>query len=292
MVLLSVVSYFGQNEVKYSVISDQPPEPTLNINLSLLDFDFSTKNLDGASLNIGAFGFARLTERIEANFDIRKSYFVIGKFSFADYPGNFESSVGGSFSLGTKTVTKPTAVVLDFKEEFGYKEKTETTTSITIPANRFIANRVRGGIYFKRGPYSPEALNFESVLNPPVSYMTLTSFGIYAGIVRRSVTNVFIDTDKYGKAYNSAGRDLFIDALIVPVNNFREIESGDNVTSEVRSYANNIPVGFRAGWRLYQIEKKALTNKKFGLCGSVEVGFKPYLGWFMGGTLGLTIVKK
>ena len=144
----------------------------------------------------------------------------------------------------------------------------------------------------KRGPFNTDELTTED-LATPIDEMSLTSIGIYAGLTRRSLKNIFVDVDGYGVNFNSIGDDYALDLIFVPVNIFRDLNADhENVSETIRGQLGNFPIGFRIGWYRYQIEKKTRTGKKFGLSASFETGIKPYQGFFINGGLGLTLVKK
>lgn len=103
-----------------------------------------------------------------------------------------------------------------------------------------------------------------------------SSFGIYTGILSKTITNIIIRDDVYGKAYNSIGTSIYFDALIVPVNKFKDLNANGNVVSDiVHDYKTTIPIGFRIGLRKYHIEKKEFTGKKFGMSLTAEARYKP-----------------
>jgi hypothetical protein len=298
--LISAGSIAAQ-QVKYKLIHDNPPTPRLNINLEYFNIDVGVNNLDGMSFNIGSFGYFEPTPGIGLQYNFKKSIFTFGKLGNEGLPGNLDLSAGGYLFFQNKVVKKPTKVVL--KNEYkgttystnwkGEMVKTthEEVTFMTIPAQRRIMRGLRAGYYMKRGPFGGD---FEG--DVPFSTSTplgLTSIGVYAGVTMRSIKNVFIDTPDYGVQFNSIGDDFVLDLLIVPVNIFRDPnnETAPNVSEAVRESLGSNPFGLRIGWYRSQIEKKAVTGKKFGMAAGFEAGFKPYQGLFFNGSLGITIIK-
>ncbi len=295
-------SLFAQSNTSYKVLHDGPPNPTLNINLEYFGLDMGVKNIDGASFNVGTHGFFEPVDGIGAQWNLKRSFLTFGRVGSELYPANLDLSAGGYFMFQTKTVQKPTKVVL--KSEYKGSEysrniqgdlvetRTEEVTFMTIPAQRTLQTGFRGGYYMKRGPFNSDDIESES-LSSPLYEMSLTSIGIYAGLTRRSLKNVFIDVDGYGVQFNSIGDDYALDLIFVPVNVFRDLNNeGENVSATVKDQLGNFPIGFRIGWYRYQIEKKSRTGKKFGLSASFEGGIKPYQGIFFNGGLGLTLVKQ
>ncbi len=295
-------------KVDYKVEYDNPVEPKLLINLRLLDVDLNTgiQNLrtDNTSINTGIWGYYKILDPLEVELDLTKSYLALGKLGFTDYPGNTEISLGSNFFLTTSTKVNPkTKVVLKSETKRDYRENKDitTTTFIKIPAKRKVSLGVRGGLYYKSGPFNYRDYAYDAnALSYPFEETRITSTGLYAGLIRRSVTNIAIRDDKFGKSINSRGFDLLFDVMLVPVNTFKNLddEVADderNVTQEVKDYdgpgGSNSPLGFRVGYKLYQVEKKKITGKKFGISSTFYAGYKPFQGWFIQGGLSVTLVK-
>jgi|GEM_PF-2034774 len=283
--------------VDYKILYDDPVAPKLSINLDLISMDMGVKNLDGSSINIGTFGYFEPVAALGAQWNIKKSILSLGKLGYKEFPGNLDASLGGYFMLQRKTVTKSTRIILS-REYKGttysknvsgdrMKTTTEEVTFITIPAKRYVQRGLRGGFYFKRGAFTSENVEI-----PGIDEMSLTSMGVYGGITARSIKNVFIETSTNGVQYNSIGDDFALDVLFIPVNSFRDLNDDNNpVGDQVRTTLGNFPLGFRLVWLRYQVEGKAKTGKKFGYAGSFEGGYKPYQGWYIGFSYGITLVK-
>lgn len=306
-VLLSI-NVLSQN-VDYKVEYDNPQEPKLLLNLSLIDIDMNSgiKNIrtDNISINAGIWGYYKIFDQLEAEIDLKKSYLTAGRIGFKDYPGNFETSLGANlFFKSTTKINPKTRVVLksETNRDYGRNQDVTTTTFITIPAKRKVSLALRGGLYQKYGPFNyGDYAEDDNVLIPPFEETSISSLGIYAGLLRRSITNIAIRDDKYGKSINSGGTDLIFDVLFVPVNTWKSLrdavaaEEGENVTQQVKDFdgpgGSNSPIGFRLGYKTFQVEKKKVTGKKFGISGTFYIGYKPYQGWFVQGGFGITIVK-
>lgn len=291
----SLVAY-GQ-QINYEVLKDEPYEPNVSINLDFFNLDMNTDvsniRLDNMSMNLGLFGFVQVLNPLEVDFNIHKSWFTIGKLDFKEYPGNFELNTGVNFWLTNRNVTKNTKVVLASSEERTSSTQTTTTTTyIMVPAKHIKRFGLRGGIYHKSGPF-----NFDDYTGGEqsvgIEQTKISSMGIYSGLTFRNITNIIIKDDKFGRSLNSAGRDVYFDALIIPVNRFKDLNAEKALVSEtVKDVKTTSPIGFRIGFRLYQVEKKEMTLKKFGIAGIGEFGYKPYQGWFLTAGFGLTLVKR
>jgi len=285
---------FGQN-FAFDIIKDEPIEPRISVNLDYFNLDLNTEisaiRLDNMSMNIGLFGYVKTLPFLDIDYNVHKSWLVFGKLGFKDYKGNTEVNTGVNFWLTKRVVRKDTKVVLNVEEDRGIDEVTRTTTYVMTPANHLKRFGLRGGIYGKSGPFNfddyADGQNFSEVEETKIS-----SYGIYGGLTFRRIINIIIKDDAYGQSFNSAGRDLYIDGLFVPINRFKDLNAeGALVTDEVKSFRSQMPFGFRLGYRIFQVEKKTFTGKKFGMCGIGEAGYKPYQGWFISAGFGLTLVK-
>ena len=308
-VLISLNTF--SQKVDYTVIKDEPVEPKLLLNLSLVDIDLNSgiQNIrtDNISINAGLWGYYKVINQLEAELDLKKSYLTAGRIGFKEYPGNFELSLGGNFFFSSVDKINPkTRVVLksDTRRDYSEGKDYTTTTYIDIPAKKRVKMGLRGGLYYKRGPFNygnySEDPDNNTITLGGVEETSISSFGIYAGIMRRSLRNIVITDKKYGKSKNSGGTDLILDVLFVPVNTFRDLradipDSERNVTQEVKDFdgpgGSNSPLGFRIGYKVYPVEQKKITGKKFGISGTFYMGYKPFQGWFVQGGFGVNIVK-
>ena len=286
-------------KVQYEVLSNEPPStPRFSLNSDLVHLDMMYRTLDGYSMNAGLWGhFEPVHEKIGLQYLFRKSYFAFGRLGEKSFPGNTEIEAGGYYVLNQKIKNKQTKVVL--KKEYSGSEfstnvsgdlvetRTETTTFIMIPADHKKLFMARGGFYLKQHGNSTDYI--EGYSGP--EYVKFTSTGLYAGINFRNISSIFIDTDEFGVQFNSIGRDIYLDVMILPVNSFSDIENGTNINKEIKPNLTAFPIGFRAGYRLFQVDKKKKTGKLLGLCGNMEVGFKPFIGFTLSAGVGFTFVK-
>ncbi len=281
--------------VNYEIVKNEPIEPKISINLDLFNLDFNTgiKNirLDNMSANIGVFGYVKIIDKLEVDFNIHKSWFTLGKLGYKNYSGNTEVNAGVNFLLNNRTRVKNVKVVLKQTKSTFADETTTTTTYIMVPTNQIKRFGVRGGLYQKTSPFNFR--DYSDGSGGVIEETKYSSFGIYAGILSKTITNIIIRDDVYGKSYNSIGTSIYFDALIVPVNKFKDLNANGNVVSDiVHDYKTTFPIGFRVGLRKYHIEKKEFTGKKFGMSLTAEAGYKPYQGVFINAGIGLTLVKK
>jgi hypothetical protein len=290
--------------VNYKVIKDEPIEPKVSVNLDIFNIDINTKikrlQVDNISFNLGTFGHVMPVNFAGVDFNIHKSWLVAGKLGFKEYPGNFELNLGGFFFFTNRTVTKLKTRVVLKSSSSTYNNKTVTTTTfIEMPAQKQKRFGVRGGIYQKSGPFNFEDFSDDPNDNfdppPPFEYAKYFSFGFYGGLLWRNITNITIETDQYGKCGTSGGTDVYLEAMVIPVNKFTALDplytGPKDATALIKGVGSEAPVGFRIGFKKYQVEKKAITGKKFGRAGIAEFGYRPYIGWFASAGVAITLVK-
>lgn len=297
-ILLTASLNYGQ-QIEYKVLSNEPPKtPRFSLNTDFIHIDMMYRTLDGYSLNAALWGhFEPVEEKIGLQYLFRKSYFAFGRLGNKSFPGNTEIEAGGYYVINSRLQSKPTKIVL--KKEYKGSEyninaqgaivetRNETTTFIRIPAEHKKLFMARGGFYFKQHGNSTDYI--DGFAGP--DYVKFTSVGLYAGVNFRDISSVFIDTDEFGVQFNSIGRDIYLDLMILPVNTFANIENGDNVNDEIKSEVSALPIGFRAGYRLFQVDKKKKTGKLLGICGNLEAGYKPFIGFTLTAGCGFTFIK-
>lgn len=301
---LFIVSTVGNSQqVNYKVLSnDSEIDPFVIVNLDLFQLDMGVNNLDGTSFNVGLWGIVEPVDRIGVDYSFKRSWLTLGQIGFNDYPSNTDVSLGGYFVFSKGTKERNKKVTLDMKYggttySTNYKgervsTRTETETYIMVPSSVYRQTGVRGGYYHKSGAFGMS--DFEE-LPEDFEYAKISSNGFYGGVFLRRVINIFIDTDKYGVCFNSAGNDFYLDALLLPGQEFTNLQPTNptnvDISSTVAEALGEGNIGFRFGYKIYQMEKKAKTGKHFGLSGMFEVGKLPYQGWFVNGGIGLTLVK-
>ncbi len=294
LTFLSFISYSQSSysssqggTVNYKITDQNAPHPSLVLNFDFVDLDFGVKNIDGASLNLGLRGYVLATDQIGIDYSFQKSW-LTGNLSGS----NVDFELGGHFLLSDNIKNKNTKIILDYDISKNYDgpRTTETisSTTIFIPAERRILRGVRGGLIGKSGPIGVN--DIEGVISADAN---LNSTGIYAGVIQKSLINVFAEVTGRGIMYNSSGRDISFDVMYFPSQSFKIDDSeGIELTSDI---IENELDGGSLGWRVvytqYQIEKKTKTGKLFGMTQQYEFGVKPYQGFYFGASLGLTLIK-
>jgi hypothetical protein len=303
--LTLIANTYSQN-VNYKILQNDPQNfyPKLNLNLMLGGIEMGIKNIDGTSIYTGAHGFYMLNDRMGAQASFCFPLLTLGRLGFADYPSAKSFEAGGLLFLSKNSKMKKIKVIL--KMERGTNtdgREVQTTTYIMVPGTQEVELGFRGGFYSKTGPFGLRQQKITQLEAAGIQNTSLTSVGLYAGVVRRTLNNMLISTDNFGKCMNSLGSDIYADLMIIPYNNFTLLKSpdsystgsfkkGDNATDEINKYIKSSPLGFRIGWTGYQIAPKSVTGKRFGMSFNFEGGLMPYQGWFVKGGISITIVKK
>lgn len=277
ILMLSVSYLYSQDLIQYKVLKNDPAEPKNSLNLEFMNMDVNTKFVDNLSFNIGLFGYSKLSNKLNVAYQVNKSYLVLGKLLNKQFPGNLDINAGVQIFLTDNTFNRNVSIVLESKDKTVGKTTYTMTKSLSVPATVRKKLGIQGGAIVKRSAF--EFADTENLL-------AHTSIGFYTGILSRKITNIVIYDDKYGNSFKSFGSDIFFDALVLPVNTFKSVETG------LAEKHKSQPFGFRCGYRLYQVEKKAYTGKKFGISGTASFGYRPHQGWNLSAGIGISILKQ
>lgn len=284
--------------VKYTVLQDDPQNyiPKLNVNIEFMQMDAAFNNIMGMSFNAGVFGVAQATKKIGIHYGVRKSYLSFAKMGNKDAKGNLDLTAGVFFLPLQRSKTKNLQVNLKSKTSYNNSgNRVETTTFIKVPGTVLKSKGLRAGTFYKSTGF-----DLSSVLEANDSKLEFANFnttGIYAGLMSRKLVNLICDVDGYGKRFNSIGDEFYLDATLNIISNFNRLPnnpfaSNSEYNKFVKDNVKSSPIGFRLGWTRYQIAPKSVTNKKFGSSASFEAGYRPYQGWYVTGSIGLTLIKK
>lgn len=296
--IFGLASAYAQN-VNYKVTYDNPDfQPLLNVNLSYLDVDLPFSSLDALNLNANIWGFFEPVKGIGADFKLRRSYLTMAQLGYKSPPSFNNYELGGYFRFGGYLKKKPTPVILEYiydTDEFDGNKRTTSMKSIVVEALQKRDFLLRAGFMHLSSPINTDEVKDANDLNIFADNIGRASLnGLYAGIAMRTFRNVFVETDQFGDQFSSMGRTLYADVILGGTTLSDPYEDPANLAfneDAAKDAIGSLPVGFRLGWSTYQIEKKARTGKKFGMSTNYEVGYRPYLGWYISGGLGLTLVK-
>lgn len=290
---------FGQ-EINYKITYDNPDfQPFLNLNVSYFDVDVPVSSIDAINFNAGVWGFFEPIKGLGADFRFRRSYLTMAQLAYNSPPSFSNFELGGYFRIGGYLKKKPTAVVLDVEwdtDQWDGPKRTFAMKSMAIQALNKRDYLVRAGFYHVGSPLSTDEVtdaNDQNIFADGLGQASVN--GLYAGIAMRTFKNVFIETEQFGDQGTSMGRTLYFDAIFAGTtisDPYEDPSTGLSFDEEAAKEAiGSLPLGFRVGLSTYQIEKKARTGKKFGMSTNYEAGYRPYIGWYISGGLGFTLVK-
>lgn len=281
--VILICSHFYSQQINYTVTHNQPIFPKYSLNLDLMNMDANFKNSDNLSFNAGLWGYAQILGGLEAQFNIQKSYLQLARLVNKKYVGNLEASVGAAYFL--KQVNRGENVRVVLSEKTSYDGRYTLTKYLMVPGTVSYKLGVQGGAYYRSSPYEFEVQYDSKDLN-------MTNFGFYAGAVIKRSTSLKISYNGKNTALYSGNWDFFADALILPVSSFKDTQTQVAISSSDKELIKQSPLGFRAGCRLYQADKREITGKRFGVCYTGTFGKKPYQGWFLSASIGITLLKK
>ncbi|MES2381405.1 MAG: hypothetical protein V4538_10225 [Bacteroidota bacterium] len=291
IVAILFITQLGQlnaQNVSYKVLEDDPDTKNIFIAANVFDINAYMANM---SLGYNIYANAFLGKRFQADVDYRKAYndAGIGIFSPKDLTKNFQIRLGGQFNLVNKLARKNARVVLSSFSSGGFTH----TTFISVPANFRRIFAVRGGLqYFynncrtDNGANNSRAANDDDmrakingqvvVLTDPNNFetvnYTVNTFGIYGGLSYKSICNIIIDAESWGKKGRSVLSDFYADVLFCPLvsydikpnSNQAYLKDADlNISENKPSY-----LGWRFGWQAALGRKVAFTTK-------MEIGQQP-----------------
>lgn len=257
----------------------------------MADIDFPLSLLDASSFNLGLWGYYEvLPERLQAEWFVRHSWLPLGRLTEKGLPHTAEANIGENFFLVSRTLNKNLKVTLKVTEEYKYSEGVAYTYEKYIMAPGTVQQYMglRGGLYYRRNLY---ILDDSDTGLPYELSGTMQSVGLYGGVIVSRTQNLFVKVKNYGLRYNSIGSSMYADLLIVPVNTFTNIPLGTSDKDVAKQALPDFPIGIRLGYKLYQVAPRSKTGKRFGLSAAFEAGYKPYLGLFAYGGLGMTLIK-
>lgn len=278
--------------ISSKVVEDNPDTKNLYIAFNILDISAYSANM---SLGFNAYASATLANRFQLDFDIRKAWNDdgIGIFSPQDLTKNFHIRAGGQLYLSSKIKRANTRVVLSSYSSGKYTH----TTFINTPANKRKIFAVRGGLqYFynncrtDNGAGNSRAANDNDMkaklngkvqlLSDPVNFetvnYTVNTMGIYAGLGYKTIVNLILDVEGWGRKGNSSSNDFYADVLFAPLVSYavkpnqKQAYLADadlNISENKKAY-----LGWRVGWQAY-MGKKIMFSVK------TEVGQQPGNGF-------------
>lgn len=298
LILLLSIGVKAQN-VQYEITYDNPDfRPFWNLNLSYFDVDVPVLNLDAINFNAGIWGNVEPVEGIGIDYRYRRSYLTMAQIGYKSPPSFSNFELGGYFRFAGYTKVKATPVILDIEwdadgNDFN-DERVFAMKSISIQAKNRRDYLLRAGYYHLSSPITVDDVTDDNGTDIFADGLGKASInGLYAGLSMRTIRNVFIKTDNFGEQFTSMGRLLYLDAIFAGTSISDPYEDPTLPFDEdaAKDAIGSLPIGFRIGLSTFQVEKKDRTGKKFGMSTNYEAGYRPYIGWYISGGLGITLVK-
>lgn len=299
--LLGINHVTQAQSVSYKVTKDDPDINNVTVSANIADFNAYMANM---SFGYNIYGNVFLGKILQGDVDYRRSYDDAGAGIFApkDIGKGYQLRIGGRFNLVNRLSSGKARVVLSSFSTSRYTH----TTFIRVPATFRRIFSVRGGLqtyhdicdlssmpneddnvmYYKDAngnkQQAIDKTSFESM------YYTVDAIGFYGGISYKSIVNVIINAEGYGKRSRSIGSDFYLDALFTPVVNYtlkpndKQMAAFKNADINISENKRNY-FGWRFGWQAYMGRHIAFTSK-------FEVGQQPgnYKGnWYVSCGIGI-----
>ncbi len=268
-------------QVNYKITKDDPSDI---VNFWLVfdpfHFDFGFKNIDGTSFNLGLWGIGMLNDRLGFDYTARRAWLTMGNMTRKDkLRAHYQVEAGGYLNLGSSTKSKTRKLVLKSETSYRNGKEYETTTFINVPMTVKNVYQARAGVFSIGGFYGLSDYTL------PVNAASYSSTGIYVGLGNMNIINTFVNTDSYGKKNRSVLSRVFVDVLIAPLNGIQR--DGISYKKDV----NPSPIGARLGWQVLRASTKD-EQKRGGMQVTVEIGARPFDGFYMAGSVGFPILRK
>lgn len=296
---LPVIGY-GQEQISYAIVKDEPFNSNLNLNLELASLEYSTRG-GRLSFSMGAWGSYKINSKIKTDFSFTRSL-INNHYTFLKTPPLFDMNLGGNFKFASSTKEKLSRVSYSresmgkefgketYRDNFKNYERTVKIETFEVKYIELMSKvqkdfGLRGGINVRSRSYYDDD-TFDKMAK-------FRSFGIYAGLAYTRIQNLIVDVENHGRYGISDQTEWYVDAIIVPSNKFKDFETDADVTADAKTKTTaGFPIGFRVGYYSTEIDKKEFTGKKFGLAVKGEAGFMPYEGLFIKAGFAICILKR
>lgn len=283
-------------QVNYNVTYDNPDlDPVFILNLEFLGIDGAFGSPDAFGVSAGIWGSLEPVDFLGVDYKIRRSYWTSA--NLGDYEGehgyNFQAEAGVYMALFKRLGTKSQKIHLSGSSYEAGNSTITITNSIHVPIRVRRELIVRGGYCGYSSPYSDGGLgnSFPDTDVFSESYGRLSSQGVYLGIGMRTIKNAFLNVSGYGEKHESGAEIVTLDILLLH-HSVTDPFTGDNVTDLMKPYRKHGNVGVRLTYTAYEIEKRSRTHDLLGFALPFEIGWKPYMGFYLGGGMSVTIINK
>jgi hypothetical protein len=294
--ILSVWQVQAQS-LRYETKGNYPDSfPKWNLYFQYAQLEINTSNFTGSSVNMGLWGHYQIQpNKLQIDLNAQRSAWVFGNIENIvdpgriDPPGNTEVSVGVSKTLKSTTAENQ-QIKLGFHANISQGRSGGSTFRITRKVSLLVPGSIkrnmgyRGGLYFKSNLYQLSSYNN--------AYTNLINGGVYGGVYMQNIRNLFVNVQDNGTQFKSFGQTYYLDLLILPINSINSADSKYS-TAEIRQNTtlNQMPLGFRVGYRYFQTASKNLTKQKYGLGISGELGYRPYHGAYFAAGIAVALKR-
>lgn len=286
--ILVISIKLAAQSVTYNILENDPDKRKVFIHLN----PFNTQGyVSDITIGYNIQATWLMAKHLQVEVDYRKAYLdgnATGVFSPAGLKKSSQLHLGGVLNLIKKLKPVNNKVILKSTSDSRYRY----TTSITVRAEArkifgirggfisfysnhkvdnditesFDENSLRGKASDGQIRYLRDTINFETI-----NY-TARSLGMYAGIDYKSIRNVIINADGYGKKSNKTENNIYADVLFTP-----SVKYELKPNSKQPMFNNvdiNIPenkrkmLGWRVGWHF-------TYNYGLGFNAKMELGQQP-----------------
>lgn len=298
-IIMALPLYMKAQQVNYKVLKDDPKDiNNIWVYLDLAQMDMGFKNIDGTSFNFGIWGTGDYQNKFGGDFIFRKAWITLGKLGGSGVDGgklngHSQFELGGYYKLKESTGSGNANIILSQETNYVSGKEVTATRSIKVPVTKVKGTYVRGGVMSMGGVYGmshvkDNVVDFTEWMSFP-DRINYRMSGIYTGLLFTKTTNIIINTDTDGKAAKSKKSRIYADAMILP------IQSAKLLDVNYKPAINAGILGFRLGWQTLPTELRKVKNidvKTNGFSFGVEVGKRPYDGFFIAGTWSLCLYRK
>ncbi|MCA0427139.1 MAG: hypothetical protein LCH37_06855 [Bacteroidetes bacterium] len=290
-------------QVSYKLLGNNPQDyhPKLSVNLNIAGIETSSNSVEATNFYASVFGHYMLQDKLGIQFNVQRAWLTLAKMGNKDMPTASSYEAGAVLFFNKAERKRNERIVLKSNESTYNNKRVTTTTFITVPAKVIKYTGIRGGLSNRTTAFALDQDDYFS--KEGLNMSSLNTTGLYAGLINRRLTHIVVDASGYGKRFKSIGFDWYADALVQFANKFTlrddpfatsslGLRSGADITEDVKKVFGSNALGFRIGMSGFQIAPKSETNKKFGMCYNFELGMMPYVGYYIKGGVGLTLVKK
>lgn len=252
----------SQNKA-YEVYYDNPSPSWFVLNLDFFQLDVAESV---SSANFGAWGYINLTEKLAIDYLVEKSYYTSLKKGNPESPWNFDLELGASFTFLSIKASRKIKVQLDYQDN---GSSSTTTTTIKIPGTKLNQIAGRGGIIYKRNPYSHSG-----------EIRAQNRTGIYGGLNYIVSKNLAAKVQGYGRRRETGAHAFYADIILAPMHSISDINLSP--TSKKGAF------GYRLGFEMFETETDS-NGGGASLAYALQVGSRPYSGFFITFGIGLSL---